>query len=69
MLYRVRQSEATRVAIVAEGVWFEDYADLEHTDESICEFIRNYNSERMRSALSYHSPEQFELSLAEYDQP
>ena len=52
----------------AEEVWLEDYADIEHADESICGFIRYYNSERMHSALGYLSPEQFEARLPENDQ-
>ncbi len=52
----------------AEEVWLEDYADIEHADESICGFIRYYNSERMHSALGYLSPEQFEAQLQENDQ-
>ena len=47
----------------AEEVWLEDYQGIEQADESICEFINYYNSERMHSALGYLSPEQFEASL------
>jgi transposase InsO family protein len=52
----------------AEEVWLEDYANIEHADESICEFINYYNSERMHSALGYLSPEQFEAALRINDQ-
>lgn len=53
----------------SEEVWLEDYESFEHADRSIGRFIDYYNSERMHSSLGYRSPEEFERSLEENDQP
>lgn len=52
----------------AEEVWLDAYENIRHANQSVSEFIRYYNSDRMHSSLNYMSPEQFEQWLKDNDQ-
>ena len=49
-----------------EGIYANEYRDLDHLREHVADFIESYyNRVRLHSALGYRPPEEFELAAPE----